>query len=144
MTNKIVALALTLSFFSCARVGKKNTDCLEGHPTACYSLERKCTDGNQDACAARDALPIMYKRQIVFEFQKRGMIQPAWAKDLPPITDEERRDEELALQRQTLEEQKKANRINAAAAFGSQNVNVKHKADCTTSRVGNQVRTNCN
>lgn len=141
----IIALALTVLFLSsCARVTKKTTDCMEGHPTACYSLERKCADGNAEACAARDQLPIQYKRAIVTEFQKRGMVPPAWAKDLPPITEEERRDEQLALQRQGLEEQRRANAVNAAAAFAPQNVNVKHKANCTTTRIGNQTQTNCN
>lgn len=122
MKNTIMRVLLLTLLAGCSSQ-KYQTKCLLGKWDACYKLKAKCDGGNAEACGYYEKV-----KAKVDARESLALTDPVAA-------------EQIRLQEETVENEKKANRIRAYQA--TQPVKVKVKANCTTTRSGNTAQTNC-
>lgn len=74
MKNTILTMAMVSCFLGCTR--SKVKACLNGNPHACKAMERKCEQGNKDACAQAtyEAASSQYVGNDMYEIRAVGNV----------------------------------------------------------------------
>lgn len=121
--KKTIMRVLFLSLLAGCSSQKYMHKCQVGKWDACYKLQARCEGGDAEACT--------HYEKVKDKVEAR---EATFRND--PVAAEQ-----LRLQEESVENEKKANRIRAYQA--TQPVKVKVKANCTTTRSGNTAQTNC-